>query len=196
MITPVSKPHPVRLAARAIPPFSVALTALVLALVACGPAGAATPCWKQVQSDWTDNGRIDNTYAAACYDKAIAKLGPDLLYYSEAPDVIQAAKEQMLRAKVRLRRTAGFDPDNSHNAVGPTGTSNSNGGGGDGNSPLGSILNWGPSAADDVPLPLLIIAFLALLLMGAGAAGLVSRRMHARRLGTAGGPPTDGPTAA
>jgi hypothetical protein len=166
----------------------VALGAMLILLVACGSSSAAEPCWKQVQSDWTDNKRIDNTYKAQCYDKAIAKLPTDLQYYSDAPDTILAAKERMLRA--RLRTPQAHTPDNS-------GSSNSSSGGksgdkSDGDSPLGSFLNSGPSAADDVPLPLLIIAFLALLLMGAGAAGLVNRRLQARRAGQ----PPDGPSPA
>jgi hypothetical protein len=157
---------------------------MLVVLVACGSSSAAESCWKQVQSDWTDNKRIDNTYKAQCDDKAIAKLPTDLQYYSDAPDTILAAKERMLRA--RLRTPPAHNPDSS-------GSSNS--GSGDksgGDSPLGSFLNSGPSAADDVPLPLLIIAFLALLLMGAGAAGLVNRRLQARRAG----PPPEGPSPA
>jgi hypothetical protein len=164
----------------------VALVATLIVLVACESSSAAEPCWKQVQSDWTDNKRIDNTYKAQCYDKAIAKLPTDLKYYSDAPDTILAAKERTLRARDRIL--------SSHNSDGP-GSGNSSGSSSDkggGDSPLGAILNSGPSATDDVPLPLLIIAFLALLLMGAGAAGLINRRLQARRAG----PPPEGPSPA
>jgi hypothetical protein len=176
----------VRVSARAISRGLVALAALLVALAACGGAAAATPCWEKVQNDWTDNKRIDKTYPLACYDKAIAKLPPDLKYYSDAPDTIETAKED------RLRRTPQFytggdsaQGDASANGSGD-GSSSSSSGKGDGGGPAGEVLNWGPSAAGDVPLPLLVIAFLALLLMGAGAAGLVNRRLHERR---AGGPP-------
>jgi hypothetical protein len=176
----------------------IPLTALALMLFASGPAAAAPPCWKQIQDEYTDNHQIYKTYAAKCYDKAIAKLPTDLKYYSEAPDVIRAAKERMLREN--LRELTGHDTDNTGvSNSGPGGTDRGGGGstsGGGGESPVSTVLNWGPSAADDVPLPLLVIALLALLLMGAGAAGLVSRHLQTRRLGTAEGPPPDGPNPA
>ena len=161
----------------------LAAAALVLALLVTGPAAAAPPCWKQVINDWSDNSRIDKSYAAQCYDKAIDNLPPDVYYYSEAPDTIERAKQAMLRAQDR--RLQSVDPNGSgtssvkENSSGGTSSSDK----GDGDSPLGAALTWGPSAADDVPLPLLIIAFLALLLMGAGAAALVNRRLQARRAG-------------
>jgi hypothetical protein len=167
----------------------VGLAALLVALTACGGAVAATPCWEKVQNDWTDNKRIDKTYPLACYDKAIAKLPPDLKYYSDAPDTIEAAKEDRLRRALQLHTGSDPGPGNSNPNSSGSSSSSSSGQKGDADSPLGAVLNWGPSAAGDVPLPLLVIAFLALLLMGAGAAGLVNRRLHERR---AGGPP-EGP---
>jgi hypothetical protein len=40
----------------------------------------------------------------------------------------------------------------------------------------------GPRNADSVPLPLIILAGLAMLLIAAGGAGLVSRRLRARKV--------------
>ena len=40
----------------------------------------------------------------------------------------------------------------------------------------------GPRNADSIPLPLIILAGLALLLIAAGGAGLVSRRLRARKV--------------
>jgi hypothetical protein len=165
----------------------VALAALLVVLTVSGGAAAATPCWEKVQNDWTDNKRIDKLYPLACYDKAIAKLPPDLKYYSDAPDTIEAAKEDRLRRTLQSHAGDNSGPGNSSAGSSSSGSSSSSKKG-DAGGPLGAFLNWGPSAAGDVPLPLLVIAFLALLLMGAGAAGLVNRRLHARR---AGGPPED-----
>jgi hypothetical protein len=175
----------VHVAARGISRGLTALAALVVALTACGGAAAATPCWEKIQNDWTDNKRIDKTYPLECYDKAIAKLPPDLKYYSDAPDTIEAAKEDRLRRTPQLHSggESGQGNATTNSSGGSSGT-----GKGDGGGPVGAVLNWGPSAAGDVPLPLLVIAFLALLLMGAGAAGLVNRRLQERR---AGGPPED-----
>jgi hypothetical protein len=49
----------------------------------------------------------------------------------------------------------------------------------------------GPNNADSIPLPLLFLAGLALVLTAAGAAGMVTRRLQARRAG--GGPGVGGP---
>ncbi|HVM11759.1 MAG TPA: hypothetical protein VM638_04715, partial [Actinomycetota bacterium] len=43
-----------------------------------------------------------------------------------------------------------------------------------------------PSNADEIPLPLLVLAGLALALLAAAAAGFVARRVQARRLRPAG----------
>jgi hypothetical protein len=52
-----------------------------------------------------------------------------------------------------------------------------------------------PRDADSVPLPLMILGGLALLLVAAGAAGLIAKKVQARRvqLGGPGAPPDDGP---
>jgi hypothetical protein len=58
-------------------------------------------------------------------------------------------------------------------------------GGGSGNSGGGSaqgvLDKIGPDSADGLPLPLLIVAGLALLLLAAGSAGLITRRVQARK---------------
>lgn len=50
----------------------------------------------------------------------------------------------------------------------------------------GAIGRIGPNKADEFPLPLIILAAIAGLLVAAGAAGLLARRMQARRTGDAG----------
>jgi hypothetical protein len=49
--------------------------------------------------------------------------------------------------------------------------------------PLGEVLNAGsPHHADSVPIPLLVLAGIAVLLLAAGSAGLIARRLQARRV--------------
>jgi hypothetical protein len=49
--------------------------------------------------------------------------------------------------------------------------------------PVGKALKKiGPKNADSVPIPLLVLAGVALLLLAAGAAGLIARRVQARRI--------------
>jgi hypothetical protein len=58
-------------------------------------------------------------------------------------------------------------------------------GGGSGNSggsAQGVLDKIGPDSADGLPLPLLIVAGLALLLLAAGSAGLIARRVQARKV--------------
>jgi hypothetical protein len=152
----------------------VLLAALLVAASACGQATATRPCWKQVQDDWTDNGAIDSTYKPKCYDQAIKKLPRDLFIYSDAPDVISAAKQSALKEKVRTLQSVG-------------GSSNSGGGGNTGGGesgaagPIGDVLNAGSTTTDGMPLPLLILGGVAILLLAAGAVGVTSRHVQARR---------------
>jgi hypothetical protein len=63
-------------------------------------ATAATPCGEAVILDWSD-GRIDRTYAPACYRDALARLPEDLRAYSTAPEDIERALLDRARAAVR-----------------------------------------------------------------------------------------------
>ena len=157
----------------------VLLTALTAALSACGASAAATPCWKQVLNDWTATQKVKTTYPIACYDQAIKNMGPDLRYYSDAPDAIMAAKQAALNKKDarHLQSVGGGNPGGG----GGTGGGPTDSGGSDTGSPASVVLNAGPSSADSLPLPLLFIAGLAILLLAAGAVGVANRHVQARR---------------
>ncbi len=156
----------------------IAGLAVALLLLSAAPASAATPCWLQVHNDWSDNGRIDGRYPDSCYEQALRNLPSDAQIYSDAADVIAAAREQALREKARRPEgRPGVEPGATNSAKG-----------GDANGPIGTALNWGQRAAGDVPLPLFALAGIALLLTAAGGAGLVSRRLHARHAARADDP--------
>jgi hypothetical protein len=145
----------------------IAVAALVLvALATASPAAAAKPCWRQVLDDWTDNTKLNRTYPISCYDTALKNLPEDIVSYTDAYDQIANARQDALQGD-RVLSGAGGDDDDP--------------GGGDGGGPLGDILGLGTDSADSVPLPLLILGALAGLLMAAGGAGLVSRKLQARR---------------
>jgi hypothetical protein len=146
------------------------------------PAAAKTPCWRALFVDWAD-GRIDKTYPVHCYREAIAHLQQDTLTYGDAADQINRA---LMAAMTKMRK----DHD------GPIGPNTSVPGGGPGSrdgprSPGGnrhdeSFLDRishaiGPTNADAIPLPLLILAGLAMLLLAAAAASLIAKRLQARR---------------
>jgi hypothetical protein len=154
------------------------VTLLVLAFATAGPATAAKPCWRLVLDDWTDNTRLNKTYPIRCYDEALENLPEDIVSYTDAYDQISDARQAALR---------GDDLDR-----GPTGVEDSAGGGDpddDGDGPLGDLLGVGSGNSDSIPVPLLILGVLAALLMAAGGAGLLARRLQARRTEGGPGPP-------
>ena len=170
-----------RTARKRAPHALVLLTALATALSACGSSAAATPCWKQVLNDWTTTQRVRTTYPIACYDQAIKNMGPDLRYYSDAPDAIQAAKLTAITKKAR--HLTGLSSGNSQDPGRRRGRWRPDRPGRRPAEPRRSaILNAGPSSADSLPLPLLFVAGLAIPPLAAGAVGIANGQLQARRV--------------
>lgn len=177
-------------------PLAVVLVTSAVMLAAPAPANAAkaSSCAKAVIADWFDNGRVDRVYPQRCYREAIKILPVDVRDYS-------SAREDILRALLYARQgkpDPGDQGDNGQQNGGgggtPTGGSNAGGGGGEppptttvpggedptkggGEDPSTTLDTAGPSA---VPLPLIVLAAIAALLLALGAAGYVSRRSGAR----------------
>ena len=160
--------------------FALAALTAVLAFGAA-PAAAKQPCWRALFVDWGD-GRIDKTYPVHCYRDAISHLQEDTLTYGDASQEINRALQA---AMTKLRK------GNDVRSIGPSTSIPPGPGAGDG-SGTGSSKHdegffdriahaIGPSSADAVPLPLLILAGLAMLLLAAAAASLIARRVQARR---------------
>ncbi len=155
------------------------------------PAAAAGPCWRALFVDWAD-GRIDKTYPVHCYREAIAHLQEDTLTYGDAADQINRA---LMVAMTKMRKDE--TPVTSTTPVPPgPGASGSDGGGSGGTAHDESFWDQvshaiGPTNADAVPLPLLILAGLAMLLLAAAAASLIARRIQSKKT-----PPSDGSAAA
>lgn len=149
-----------------------------LALSVAQPAAASTPCWKQVINDWVDNGRIEGSYAQHCYREAIPHVPADLATYSSIIDDINAASRRALRTPQVHGSSGGSasTPAERKRAAARKASQPDQG--------LFKVAfnKLGPRNADSVPLPLLILGGLALLLIAAGAAGLLSRRLRSRRL--------------
>jgi len=180
------------------------LILLVLTAAAAGvalgpePAAAATkPCWKRLINDWFD-GRIDNVYPVKCYREAIKHLPDDVESYSDAREDIERAllsairqsggklgpddpvpaqtKNRPPRTETNETSTEPGGSDDDGEAV-PLPSGGNDPGGGDG--VLGVVK---PANADSVPIPLLVLAGLALVLLAAASAGFAARRIQARRL--------------
>ena len=174
-----------RLSALALLPLAATLVALSFG---AAPAAAKTPCWRILFVDWAD-GRIDRTYPVHCYRDAIKHLQEDTLTYGSASQDINRA---LMAAMTKMRKHG------VHNITGatpvPPGPGASSGGGGPGSKHDEGFIDRlvhaiGPSSADSVPLPLLILAGLAMLLLAAAAASLIARRIQAKRARPATVPP-------
>jgi hypothetical protein len=161
----------------------IVAAALFAAVVHASPAAAATPCWKSLLNDWYD-GRIDHTYAVHCYQDALHHLPADVQTYSSAHDDILRALQSAEALERKAGHTVGPNtlvvPPKVQPGTGPNGTTTAAGTPGrKPDSGLAGDLN--PSSASSLPLPLLVLGGLAILLVAAGAAGLVAKRIQARK---------------
>lgn len=142
--------------------------------------------------DWSD-GRIDGTYDLHCYADAIEILPRDIRDYSSAEDDIKRALSAARRGEpAPPNRDTDTTPDNAPPAAPQdpdktsttetTGPPPANGP----DDPRGEDTVASPpvdtESASSVPIPLLILAGLALLLVAGGSAGYVIRRIQARRV--------------
>jgi hypothetical protein len=179
-------PPPLKLIAR-----SLLLTlALVAAFAHPAPAAAATPCWKALLNDWYD-GRIDKTYAVHCYNDALKHLPADVQTYSSAHDDIQRALQSAIAKQKKsghkvnpnsLVPPSSGGPTGGGTTPGPTGPSPTTGGGRNSGKGLGHLANkLNPASASSLPIPLLVLGALAILLVAAGAAGLIAKQIQARK---------------
>jgi hypothetical protein len=165
-----------------------------LAFAAAGPvrpAAAGTPCWKALLNDWYD-GRIDKTYAVSCYRQALSHLPPDVTTYSSARDDIQRELQSAIyRSKhggkpaAPSAVTTAADPAAAPQPGTGATTTTAAGQAPTVQTPRGRHAQGGfakvagrfnPGSADSLPLPLLVLAGLAVLLIAAGGVGAVVRR--------------------
>lgn len=176
-----------------------ALRALVLVaafaalLAVAGPAAAAKSCGRAVIDDWYEDGRVDGTYALHCYDDAIENLPRDVRDYSSAKEDIQRALTNAKRGEPAPPATSdptpgggSTSPEDPEEGPGSTDTTETTGTPPtDGDEPPTDTVAGAPvdtDSASSIPIPLLILAGLALLLVAGGSAGYVIRRIQARRV--------------
>lgn len=147
----------------------VALLLAAAMLIGAKPAAAETPCWERVVNDWYQDSRIDRTYPRHCYTEALKNVGEDVRVYGSFEEDVRAALQRVGRS--RFVQSSGGSATPRPNEPRPS----------------EGLFDWGfgkiaPANADSMPLPLLILGGLASLLIAAGAAGLVARRLRARRV--------------
>jgi hypothetical protein len=142
-------------------------------LLATGTAAAKAPCWQELINDWYD-GRIDKTYAIPCYREAINHLPADVENYSSARDDITRA----LQARIAQKKGIKLPPSSTGKGGGSNGSNKSGP-----QSPIKGIAkDIGPKNATSVPIPLIVLAAIAGLLLAAGSAGFIARRVRSRRI--------------
>jgi hypothetical protein len=171
---------------RSLPVLVLGLLAAGLMLLALTPAAGAAkkPCWQELIDDWYD-GRIDKSYPVRCYREAQKHIPEDARVYSSLPDDLDRALQSALSG-------SGGPPDGDTLVEPVPGTGRELGGGGPGtgeealvggetdkSSPILGKLR--PSNADSIPIPLLVLAGLAMLLFAAAATSFLARRIHGRR---------------
>jgi len=162
--------------------FGLALLLALALMVGAKPAAAKTPCWKQVVQDWFEDSTIDRTYPRSCYSDALRNVPNDVKDYSSFEEDIQSALQRVSRART-LANSGGGSTQPERPTRRP----------GSANEVVQAepepeyfkqaFDKLGPREADSVPVPLMIMAGLALLLVAAGAGGLITRHFRARRAG-------------
>jgi hypothetical protein len=166
-----------------MPKFTKPLILLVTAALAAAAFGVGTArassCSSALIKDWYVDGRIDQTYPVHCYREALREIPEDQLVYGTLRDDLTRALQDVIR-------------DHNGHVTPMTPVPGAGGGDGPGNPGSGSgkhdegFFHWlaskiGPSTADSVPVPLLVLGGLALALIAAAAISFAARRYQARR---------------
>ena len=149
-------------------------------------AQAATkPCWERLIDDWVLDGRIDGVYSERCRDAARRHLPEDLRAYSNFDDELDATRQTAGRT-TQGRGGGGSDSGSPRsNLSQEEAAKETKDAGKTADGPIPEALNaGGPKTADSIPLPLIILAALALVLMTAGAAGFAHRKLRTRKPGS------------
>jgi hypothetical protein len=178
MQSPARRPPTSRLLVRLIF-LSVVLSALVG--ISAPAASAARPCWKDLVDDyWADN-RVDKVYPISCYRDAMEALPSDVKQYSDAQDDLRRA----LLAAIRDERdSGGTRSGGTGGSVTPPPPAIDDQGAKGGF--IREVLdNIGPKNASSIPVPLLVLATIALLLVGAAGVSYGARWYQGRRVGVA-----------
>ncbi len=150
---------------------------VILTAVVSSDAMAKTKsCADQVIGDWFDDGQVDKIYPLECYRQAIKNLPPDLLIYGNAEEEIGRA---LAFAKQGKSDPGGKGPTPPTTGPGKTGPGKT--GPGTTETSTQTTDTSGPSS---LPIPLLVLGGLAVLLLAAGSAGYLRRRLGSDDDGT------------
>lgn len=147
-----------------------ALAAMAALAFGAGPASAKS-CGNAIIQDWYKDSSIDGQYSARCYREALSRVSDQMRMYSDLPEQL----ERGLRAALQREATSGRLSATHTIRSGRAPASHNSG-------PIQRVLGeLGPDRADSIPIPLLILAGVALLLIAAGAASVIVRRLNGRK---------------
>ena len=159
-------------------PLILALTAAAAAATFGVSTAHASACSSALIRDWYVDGRIDNTYQVHCYREALKDIPEDQLIYGTLRDDL-------------TRALAGVIATHHGNITGATPVPPDDGGSGPNSGSTSGkhdegFFHWlakkiGPSTANSVPVPLLLLGGLALALIAAAAISFGARRYQARK---------------
>jgi len=144
-----------------------ALAATAALAFGAGSASAGKSCGDRIIDDWYVDNTINGQYSAACYRQALGRVNDQMRIYSNLPDELERGLRVAITRGVLGTKTTITKP--SRSIQGHRG-------------PIQRVLGeLGPDRADSIPIPLMILAGVALLLIAAGAASAVIRRLNGRR---------------
>src|SRR3954466_5588304 len=153
--------------------FIVVAVCATVAVASPAVARAATPCYKQVIADWSADGVINGHYSAACLRKAIKKTPEDLRDYSSIIDDINAALLGGVSVKNGTNNGGGGTPGPGATGVHGSGTSEQAAQAAKRRAeqavPHAGTASSIPKDSRSLPLPLLILAAIALAALVAAA---------------------------
>jgi hypothetical protein len=165
----------------------VAVAALGSALLVLGASqAAAQPCWRAVILDWSHDHQIQGNYPIQCYRDALSNAPEDLQMYSDLPASLTRAMQRALQRNEATSNSRVPQGVKHARKVVSRGDSKPK----TATSPIRRALDAiGPTEARSIPIPMIVLAGIALLLVATGVAGMVAKRLQARRV------PRDPPSA-
>jgi hypothetical protein len=178
---------------RFLKPLILVFTAAAAAATLGVSTAQASACSSALIRDWYVDGRIDNTYPVHCYREALKDIPEDQIVYGTLRDDLTRALQLVIRDHHGHVTGATPVPGDDQNGDGPTGGATTASGKHD-----EGFFHWlagavGPSSADSVPVPLLVLGGLALALVAAAAISFFARRYQAKK--AASEPPPSPPYA-
>jgi hypothetical protein len=162
------------------------LVGLLAGLALPGTAGAAAPCRNQIFNDWYHDGRIASTYPIGCYRDALKHIPADARIYSSLSGDIDAAMRAAIRrehGKVVPKQVGHGFPTSTKQAAGANGSPIAVGNSAAPHDPAQDPATAGAIAdtTSSTPLPILVLAGIAIALAAAGAIGGGVRYARRRR---------------